>query len=1238
VAGATIAEAMLDLRVDSRKVKGDVEKGIDSADTSAAGRKAGTSFGRELAPQITTSIGRGMSKVDYKSTGRKSGEEFGISFAASTVAAIGPGILGMGAKGSLITMGGTLAAGLLPGLVAGLGAGAVAGGGLLTMLLGGKALIGSKKEQGPLYAAAQQAADSFQQAFLKASGSLAPTLQSVFGQIPKILAQMTPALTALFAGAATMIQPLVSGISNLADTVLPLFGQAFRAVAPLLQPMINGITLFIQGLMPGLISLLQQAGPAIQAISGFLGTLGAGLGAMFAAFAPGLAASGALLQTLGQILASLLPMLATVAGNVAAALAPAFAAFGRALTALTPFLIVLGQLIGDIAAAMIGDLAWALDLLARLFTAISPALTTFLAAIRGVFVTLENSGVFQAFGNALSQVVPLIAQVVNTILTGLTPILPPLIGLFGQMSGILAGVLAGAMRALIPVLTQIITQGLQLLAQILPVIIPPMMLFAQTIGKALLDALAQVAPILAQLATVVFTALAAVLRQLAPLVPQLAAAFASILTALLPLLPALIRLTADVLTVMIGLLPLIVPLLTAFVQLFTPVLVGLVQALAAALLAVINAIPAPVLVAIAAAFGAVVLGLKAWAIAQDIVRLGTIAWTAVQWLLNAALTANPIGIVIVAIAALAAALVIAWTKSAAFRDLLIGAWNAIRTAAVAVWNAIASFFTGWFNAHLAMVRAVIAAVSTVITVTWNAIRSTAIAVWNAVSAFFTGWWNAHVALVRAVIGAVASVLSSTWNAISGTARSVWNGISSFFSGWWAGLRSSVSVAVNGIASLISGVWNGIKNTASSAWGAIKQVVNSAWSGIKDVIRAPLVAARIVWNVFAGGVNAVASLFGVRPVPTIPAFAQGGKIPGYGGGDILPFAVKGGGAAMLEPGETVVSKEASRLPYMQAAFSQAGVPGYQLGGVIGFFGNVVKNAVTALIPGGRATVDMAAKIAEVALNTAGIGSGYWPDLIKKIIDSLGSGVKKAVESGAAKVMAATGSGADIARYAESFLGRIPYVWGGTAVPGGADCSGFVQTVYRHFGISAPRTSEAQGAWVRRGAPVSGGLAFYDSPAGGAPPGHVAIVKNAGTVISQGGGMGPNLMNLHGMPLMWTGTPPGGFAAAGAAAAKAASAARYPGTVRAFDRGGRIPEPVLGIGASGRRYRFEAGEDVQSAAAQMATARRLEVMIAQLERLIDTTAAVPAGVGRHVGGAIGVATEDAAHAARYPQGSW
>lgn len=92
-----------------------------------------------------------------------------------------------------------------------------------------------------------------------------------------------------------------------------------------------------------------------------------------------------------------------------------------------------------------------------------------------------------------------------------------------------------------------------------------------------------------------------------------------------------------------------------------------------------------------------------------------------------------------------------------------------------------------------------------------------------------------------------------------------------------------------------------------------------------------------------------------------------------------------------------------------------------------------------------------------------------------------------------------TGSSIADYAVQFVGN-PYVWGGTSLTNGADCSGFTQSVFRHFGISIPRTSRTQatgGTRVSLENIRSGDLIFY---ARGGTINHVAIYIGNGQVIS------------------------------------------------------------------------------------------------------------------------------------------
>lgn len=87
----------------------------------------------------------------------------------------------------------------------------------------------------------------------------------------------------------------------------------------------------------------------------------------------------------------------------------------------------------------------------------------------------------------------------------------------------------------------------------------------------------------------------------------------------------------------------------------------------------------------------------------------------------------------------------------------------------------------------------------------------------------------------------------------------------------------------------------------------------------------------------------------------------------------------------------------------------------------------------------------------------------------------------------------GSGSNIASYACQFVGN-PYVSGGTSLTNGADCSGFVYSVYKAFGISVPRTSWEQGNY---GTEVSysdaqpGDVIYYG--------GHVGIYIGGGQIV-------------------------------------------------------------------------------------------------------------------------------------------
>ena len=90
------------------------------------------------------------------------------------------------------------------------------------------------------------------------------------------------------------------------------------------------------------------------------------------------------------------------------------------------------------------------------------------------------------------------------------------------------------------------------------------------------------------------------------------------------------------------------------------------------------------------------------------------------------------------------------------------------------------------------------------------------------------------------------------------------------------------------------------------------------------------------------------------------------------------------------------------------------------------------------------------------------------------------------------------GQQIANYAVQFVGN-PYVWGGTSLTNGADCSGFTLSVFANFGIGLSRTAEAQsygGTSVDFGSLQPGDLLFYNSTGS---IDHVAIYIGGGQIV-------------------------------------------------------------------------------------------------------------------------------------------
>lgn len=229
--------------------------------------------------------------------------------------------------------------------------------------------------------------------------------------------------------------------------------------------------------------------------------------------------------------------------------------------------------------------------------------------------------------------------------------------------------------------------------------------------------------------------------------------------------------------------------------------------------------------------------------------------------LSATMMANPIAIVIAAIAALVAAFIYLWNTNEEFRQFwirlwneikevavqvwtavsqfLVSAWNGIRNTAVAVWNGIRDFFSGLWAGIKTLFTTVVTAISTFLVGAWNGIRATVMTVWNAISAFLGSVWNGIKSVITNVVNGIRTFLQTSWNGIRIIITTVMNAIRTVISTVWNGIRTIISTVLNGIRGTVNSVWNGIRNTISSIVNGIRNTVSGAfhamWSGIRSTI-------------------------------------------------------------------------------------------------------------------------------------------------------------------------------------------------------------------------------------------------------------------------------------------------------------------------------------------------------------------------------------------------------------------
>lgn len=314
------------------------------------------------------------------------------------------------------------------------------------------------------------------------------------------------------------------------------------------------------------------------------------------------------------------------------------------------------------------------------------------------------------------------------------------------------------------------------------------------------------------------------------------------------------------------------------------------------------------------------------------------------WLLNTALLANPIGLVVAAIAALVAAFVVLWNKSDKFREFWINLWDKIKTSAAVViefikiafsetwdkikkvWNVAAKYFEGVWKA----IKLVFSVVKSVLTGNfsdaWNGIK----AIWSIVS----GWFNDNV------VKPVQDFFSNMWSNVKKGASDAWNGITETFAhvaDWFHEKFSAAWQRVKDVFSTGGQIFDGIKDGITNAF---KSVVNAIIRGINRVIAIPFNKINDVLGTLRDfeflGKKWFEGIISTFEVPSIPELAKGGilkkgqvgLLEGNGAEAVVP----------LEKNTQGLQKIASLLASNMGAVNPAGAGG----GIGGTTYNFVQN--------------------------------------------------------------------------------------------------------------------------------------------------------------------------------------------------------------------------------------------------------------------------------------------------------
>lgn len=497
------------------------------------------------------------------------------------------------------------------------------------------------------------------------------------------------------------------------------------------------------------------------------------------------------------------------------------------------------------------------------------------------------------------------------ISTGLNDALPGILNFAGEIGSKITPVLHDAFDAVAP----IVQTAIDRVVIIFQALLPAVQTVFDTLAPIVASVIGTITPILEDLNGVLadrlgpaFAAIAGLVQALAPAFGLVAGAAAGLLAVVAPaLVPAM-----DALLVAFTA---IVDAASAVVE-FLNKNIPVVLALAAATLALsANYIASTVAMV---AFAAVSKGLLA---VQK-------AAAAAQWLLNVAMSANPIGLVVAAIALLVGGLILAYQKSETFRNIVNAVGQALMTGLKAALDFVSGAFQ-FLKTHIDtiinVVLVLLGPIGAVILVikNWGAITDAVGAAIGAAVQWIVDKFNAAVGAVTGAVRAIGNAIRSGFNAVVNFITSMMARIGNAILSGFERAKAAITAAMAAIRNIISGAASAVIGVVS---GFIGRVVGFYASLPGKAVGALRSLGSSLRGVFSGAFSAVSSFITERINNIITNFQS------------IPTKITDLGSKMLEAGKSIIGKVFEGI---RSAASGAG-------GLVADIGRAIKDAINSAL--------------------------------------------------------------------------------------------------------------------------------------------------------------------------------------------------------------------------------------------------------------------------------------------------